>query len=121
MQSLGFRESKPIYEQIKDYIKKLALSDALKADEKLPSVRELAMSKSLNPNTIQRAYKELEAEGYIYTIPGKGSFISTGRDVSEEKKDMLVKRLEECVWELLYIGVDKDTIIKMIDGCVKKQ
>ena len=68
MISLNYRDSRPIYEQIKDGLKKLMVSGALAADEKLPSVRALATQLSINPNTIQRAYNELESEGYIYSM-----------------------------------------------------
>ena len=65
----------PIYEQIVEKFKLLILKGALTQDEKMPSVRNLAMELSINPNTIQRAYAELEAEGYTYSVPGKGSFV----------------------------------------------
>ena len=70
MISLNYRDSRPIYEQIKDGLKKLIVTGGLAADERLPSVRALATQLSINPNTIQRAYNELEGEGYIYSIPG---------------------------------------------------
>ena len=62
---LNYRDAKPIYEQIKEGIRRLLLTNAIAADEKLPSVRELASMLAINPNTIQRAYKELESEGYV--------------------------------------------------------
>ena len=71
---LNYRDAKPIYEQIKEGIRHLLLTDAIASDEKLPSVRELASNLAINPNTIQRAYRELESEGYIYTKQGKGTF-----------------------------------------------
>ena len=71
MIQLNYRDAKPIYEQIKDGLKHLLVSKAIETGEKLPSVRELAASLAINPNTIQRAYKELESEGYIYTVSGK--------------------------------------------------
>ena len=74
MISLNYRDSRPIYEQIRDGLRKLIVTGALSADEKLPSVRALAAQLAINPNTIQRAYNELEGEGYIYSVPGKGSF-----------------------------------------------
>uniref|UniRef100_UPI003FF0CFFC GntR family transcriptional regulator n=1 Tax=Dysosmobacter welbionis TaxID=2093857 RepID=UPI003FF0CFFC len=73
MISLNYRDSRPIYEQIRDGLRKLIVTGALSADEKLPSVRALAAQLAINPNTIQRAYNELEGEGYIYSVPGKGS------------------------------------------------
>lgn len=73
MVQLNYRDAKPIYEQIKEGLRKLVVSKALDAGEKLPSVRELATQLAINPNTIQRAYRELESEGYIYTVVGKGT------------------------------------------------
>ena len=71
MIQLNFRDSKPIYEQVEDGIRKLVVNNLIAADEKLPSVRELASKYALNPNTISRAYRELEEQGYIYTLNGK--------------------------------------------------
>ena len=76
MLTLNYRDSRPIYEQIKDGLRRMIVTGAMKQDEKLPSVRSLATQLSINPNTIQRAYNELEAEGYIYSVAGKGSFVS---------------------------------------------
>ena len=71
MIQLNYRDAKPIYEQIKEGIRKLVVSNALSANEKLPSVREMASKLAINPNTIQKAYRELEGEGYIYTVVEK--------------------------------------------------
>ena len=84
MIQINYRDSRPIYEQIKDGIRKLIVQGIMQNNEKLPSVRELATSLTINPNTIQRAYRELEAEGYVYTVKGKGCFVA-GRKHSEEK------------------------------------
>ena len=73
MISLNYRDSRPIYEQIEDGLRKLIVTGALGADEKLPSVRALAAQLAINPNTIQRAYAELEREGFIYTVKGRGN------------------------------------------------
>ena len=83
MISLNYRDSRPIYEQIEDGLKKLIVTGGLAADERLPSVRALATQLSINPNTIQRAYNELEGEGYIYSIPGKGSFVAANAGADE--------------------------------------
>ena len=76
MISINYRDPRPIYEQVKDGFRQLILSGVLKPDEKLPSVRELAGELAINPNTIQRAYRELEQEGCVCSVPGKGSFVS---------------------------------------------
>ena len=74
MIQLNYRDARPIYEQIKDGLRHLMVTGAVQAGEQLPSVRALASSLAINPNTIQRAYEALEREGYLYTVAGKGSF-----------------------------------------------
>ena len=74
MISLNYRDPRPIYEQLEEKLRRLILSGAIAEGEKLPSVRELAARLAINPNTIQRAYRELEQAGFLYSVPGKGSF-----------------------------------------------
>ena len=119
MIQLNYRDSKPIYEQIKDGLRRLVVSGAVKKDEKLPSVRELATSLSINPNTIQKAYRELEQEGYIYTIAGKGSYAAEKADVATGRNEELMKEFDEIVKELLYLYEDKDVLIKRIEELAK--
>ena len=119
MIQLNYRDSKPIYEQIKDGLRRLVVSGAVKQDEKLPSVRELATNLSINPNTIQKAYRELEQEGYIYTIAGKGSFAAQRADVASGRNEELMKEFDEIVKELLYLYEDKDFLIKRIEELAK--
>ena len=104
MISLNFRDSRPIYEQIKDGLRKLVMSGAIRPDEKLPSVRELASSLAINPNTIQRAYRELESEGYVYTISGKGSFASPVHEKAGARLGALLRQFDEAAAELIYLG-----------------
>ena len=78
MISLDYRDGRPLYQQVKDDLRRMMLTGLLPPDEKLPSVRSLATQLAINPNTIQRAYSELEAEGYIYSVAGKGSFAASG-------------------------------------------
>ncbi len=119
MIQLNYRDSKPIYEQIKDGLRRLVVTGAVKRDEKLPSVRELATSLSINPNTIQKAYRELEQEGYIYTIAGKGSYAAEKADVASGRNEELMKEFDEIVKELLYLCEDKDILIKRIEELAK--
>ena len=105
MISINYRDPRPIYEQVRDALRKLIVSGSLPSDQKLPSVRELASSLAINPNTIQRAYRELEQEGYICTVPGKGSFACARTDVDEERKSALLHQFDETVGELRYLGV----------------
>lgn len=119
MIQLNYRDSKPIYEQIKDGLRRLVVTGAVKKDEKLPSVRELATSLSINPNTIQKAYRELEQEGYIYTIAGKGSYAAERADVTSGRNEELMKEFDEIVKELLYLCQDKDILTKRIEELAK--
>lgn len=119
MIQLNYRDSKPIYEQIKDGLRRLVVTGAVKKDEKLPSVRELATSLSINPNTIQKAYRELEQEGYIYTIAGKGSYAAERTDVALGRNEELMKEFDEIVKELLYLCEDKDILIARIEELAK--
>ena len=107
MLNLNYRDSKPIYEQVKDDIRKLVISNAFLADEKLPSVRELASKNAINPNTIARAFRELEEEGYLYSLSAKGTFVSA--EIKGRNKDKRVEELmgdfDEVVKELLFLKV----------------
>ena len=115
MIQLNYRDSKPIYEQIKEGLRRLVITGAIAKDEKLPSVRELASELAINPNTIQRAYRELETEGYIYTVSGKGSFAAEQSDVNGRRNEALLKEFDEIVRELLYLSGDKEALITRIE------
>lgn len=110
MVTINNRDPRPIYEQISDSFKKLIISGVLGPDEKLPSVRELAGSLAINPNTIQRAYRQLEGEGWCYSVPGKGSFAASGRRRDSEKIERLFRTLRETVSELVFLGVSMGEI-----------
>ncbi len=105
MINLNYRDSRPIYEQIKASFEKLIVTEALAPGDKLPSVRELATELAINPNTIQRAYKELEAEGIICSVQGKGSFVSDSISVLERRKQELFRVFDKTVGELESLGV----------------
>ena len=105
MIQINYRDTRPFYQQIKDNVRHLVVSGALKKDDKLPSVRELAASLAINPNTIQRAYRELEKEGYIYTIPGKGSFASPGNAIQKSRCQDLFANFDKIVGELLFLSI----------------
>lgn len=114
MISLNYRDSRPIYEQIKDGLRKLIVTGGLGPDEKLPSVRALAAQLAINPNTIQRAYNELEGEGYIYSVPGKGSFASAGVGGDDGCRQELERQLRELLAELKYLGVTAEELGALI-------
>lgn len=114
MISLNYRDSRPIYEQIEDGLRKLIVTGALGADEKLPSVRALAAQLAINPNTIQRAYNELEGEGYIYSVPGKGSFASANAGADEARRRELLGKVRELLAELRYLGVSQQELADLV-------
>lgn len=116
MFDIDVRSRVPIYEQLVDNIKMMIIQNVLEKDEKLPSVRKMAQEITINPNTIQKAYRELESEGYIYSLPGKGSFVSdTKNTVSSQKIEMLEANLEGIVKELIYLRVPVEKIKTMVD------
>lgn len=116
MISVNFRDPRPIYEQVKEGFKQLILSGALAAEDKMPSVRELAATLAINPNTIQRAYRELEAEGYICSVPGKGSFVLERSSAAAARKRELLKELDGCLRELRLLGVTEGELIEHVRG-----
>ena len=114
MIQINYNDSRPIYEKVKDSLRQLILSGALPEDSRLPSVRELAMSLTINPNTIQRAYRELEASGYHYTVPGKGKFAGDRREVDEGRKQALLDSIRAAAKELRYLGVPEETLLRAV-------
>ena len=114
MISLNYRDSRPIYEQIRDGLRKLIVTGALSADEKLPSVRALAAQLAINPNTIQRAYNELEGEGYIYSVPGKESFAAANAAADSARRAELLTQVRELLSELRYLGVSQQELLNLV-------
>ncbi|CRK82318.1 GntR family transcriptional regulator [Neobacillus massiliamazoniensis] len=109
------RSRKPIYEQLVDKMKELIMHEVLKPDEQLPSVRTLATQLTINPNTIQKAYRELEIQGFIYSIKGKGSFVSLNNQTKDiEKIASVMKELEKLILEALYLGIQAGEMIDLI-------
>lgn len=111
---LDYSSSNPIYLQIKENIKKLILSGGLKENEPLPSVRTLASTLAINVNTVIRAYRELESEGYIYSMQGKGNFISKIDDV-KEKEHYLEEKIISLVKEANEVNIGKKELIELIE------
>ena len=112
--TLNYRDSRPIYEQIQEGLKRLIVTGAMEAEERLPSVRTLATQLSINPNTIQRAYAELEREGYCYSVPGKGSFVSERVETDGKRRRELKDRLRALAAELKFLGVAESELVELI-------
>ena len=107
---LNYRDSRPIYEQVRDGLRQMLLCGAILPGEKLPSVRSLAASLAINPNTIQRAYEALEQEGYIYSAVGKGSFAAELAQVKDMRREALYADLDGAARELLLLGVTAEEL-----------
>ena len=114
--SINYRDARPIYEQVKDGFKQLIITGVLPGDTRMPSVRELASELTINPNTIQRAYRELELEGFIISVPGKGSFVSDGGDMARAHIEELREKLASTAEELRSFGMSDEEMIKIICG-----
>ena len=108
---LNTRDPKPIYEQITDNFRRLIASGGIAPGERLPSVRELATRLTINPNTIQRAYRQLEQEGYIVSLPGKGCFAAESSAPRQDRLRMLWLQLETAAAELRLSGVSQQELI----------
>ena len=106
MLNLDFRDARPIYDQVKDGLRRLMVTGVIREGEKLPSVRAMASTLAINPNTIQRAYESLESEGYVYSVPGKGSFAASHTGVDEGRKNALLHTFDQTAAELLFLGVE---------------
>ena len=108
---LNTRDPKPIYEQITNNLRRLIASGGIAPGERLPSVRELATRLTINPNTIQRAYRQLEQEGYIVSLPGKGCFAAEGSAPRQDRLRMLWHQLEAAAAELRLAGISQQQLI----------
>lgn len=113
---LDYRDSRPLYQQVKDSLRRMMLTGLLEPDEKLPSVRSLATQLAINPNTIQRAYAELEAEGYIYSVAGRGSFVSAGDGEHLRRIAELTGRLVPLLEELKSLGYTREQLLALWEG-----
>ena len=97
MITLDYADRRPIYEQVMEKMKDLILLGVLETDSQLPSVRELAMDLSINPNTVQRAYAELERQGVIYCVKGRGNFVAGISTLKDRQKEEIKSQLSELV------------------------
>lgn len=111
--------SKALYEQIYDELTRLILSKVLKPDEKLPSVRELAAMIKINPNTIQKAYKSLEENNYIYTVKGVGNFVKDSMELRSIHIRNMEDKLSEAITALKDLGLDDEYIIDSVRKMLK--
>lgn len=114
MIQLDYRDARPIYEQVKLGLRRLLYTGVISEHEKLPSVRDLASTLTINPNTIQRAYRELETEGYLYSVPGKGTFAATISEIPNQQLKTLMSQFDELVKEILFLSVSPQELTNRI-------
>ena len=116
---LDYRDSRPIYEQVKDGLRRLMVTGVMAPGEKLPSVRALAAELAINPNTIQLAYAELEQEGFVVSVTGKGCFVTEGVSPTAARKAELKEKLIPVLQELRSLGMTEDEWLNLWKGETK--
>lgn len=122
MINLDYRDHRSLHEQIESGFRELIVSGILQTDERLPSIRELSISLTVNPNTVQKAYKQLELDGYIYSIKGKGNFVAAAKDIAQtHKADELYEVLKQTLRELMFLGEDKAGIQNLVNNIYREK
>ena len=114
MVHLDYRDARPIYTQIIDGIREQILTGILQTEDRLPSVRELATQLTINPNTIQRSDRELENQGWVVTVPGKGCFVSGIPAGQESQQEKLLRQFDNLTETLLEMGISPEMLIGRI-------
>ncbi len=112
---IDYSDKRPIYEQIVEKFRMLILNGVLESDEKLPSVRALAVELSINPNTIQRAYAELERSGFIYSVKGRGNFVNSDVQVLKQEKEKMLQELRGQLEKMKEVGIS----FQEMEQCLK--
>lgn len=120
MVHLDYRDVRPIYVQIMDGIREQISSGVLHAGDRLPSVRELAGQLAINPNTIQRAYRQLEADGWIATVPGKGCFVAEADDPLARQRERWFGAFDESAAALIALGITAEQLSRRLRDAGEK-
>ncbi len=111
---IDYRDKRPLYEQVAEKLEHLIIRGALESNTKLPSVRSLAMDLSVNPNTVQRAYAQLEQEGYIYTVVGRGNYVTDTQEWRGSKLLALERELTEQLTRMQEAGMPKEAVLDIV-------
>ena len=114
MLQLDYRDARPIYEQVKDGLRRLVVTGAIQERERLPAVRQLAGAPAINPHTPQRAHEAPGGEGYGHTVPGRGTFATAQTDVSRERRETLLQQFDAVAAELEFLGVPADELARRV-------
>lgn len=116
MIAIDYKDARPIYEQIVDRYIELILKGVLKKDEQMPSVRSLAMDLSINPNTIQKSYIELERRGYIYSVKGRGSFVASSGNLLEQRRTDYIAKIKDIAAQAVGYGIEVEVLIEAVNS-----
>ena len=115
MITIDYQDKRPLYEQITEKLAKLIICGALESNSKLPSVRALATDLSINPNTIQRAYSQLEQDGYIYTVVGRGNYVTDQSEWQTGHQRTIAKELKQALLNSKEAGLSRETVLSMLE------
>lgn len=107
---LDYRDKRPIYEQVVEKLERMIVSGGMEPLTKMPSVRSLALELSVNPNTIQRAYAQLEQDGYLYTVSGRGSFVTAESDWRENRQGKVWKEWHSATLKAMEAGLTEEQL-----------
>lgn len=118
---LDYQDRRPLYEQISEKFRTLIISGALPPGEKMPSVRQLAMDLSINPNTIQRAYMELEQQGLIYPVKGRGNFVTDNPHIQQISRMDYLKELSDFLKKGKDLGISSEEIPRLVEEHFKEE
>ena len=118
---LDYQDRRPLYEHVTEKFRTLIYQGVLPADSRIPSVRQLAMELSINPNTIQRAYMMLEQEGLIYPVKGKGNFVADTQKIQEESKENFRQEFLELVRKGNHTGFEEEELIALVQRGYKEE
>lgn len=121
MISIDLTDRRPIYEQLKENVVRLTMLGVLSPDEQLPSVRTLAKQLAVNPNTVQKAYQDLEREGFIYSSPGRGSFISAGVSESKRLKEEARESLQKACIQCRLVNIARDEAAEILNSAYQEK
>ena len=118
---IDYKDNRPLYEQIVERFQVLIERGVLKPEDQMPSVRSLAMELSINPNTIQKAYAELERRGYIYTVKGWGNFVSYDEELKAKRRSQQLEVFRQKAMQAMESGVTKDELLQIVEEVFKKE
>jgi GntR family transcriptional regulator len=112
---IDYKDKRPIYEQIIEKFENLIIRGVLEGGSKLPSVRSLAIDLSINPNTIQKAYMELERSGYIYSVKGKGNYVVGNEEITKRKKETVIEQSRNLIRLVKSLGITREEFMENLN------